>query len=91
MITESELTVHTPKGTRVEVSALEGYVLTQHRPFECRVKCECGTCNGTTRKHIGTLRETVYWADNSIEAFIDCEDGETRIHRFTPPSGDACF
>lgn len=74
------------KGDRVSVSELSGYVLTQHRPYECRVACSCGECNGHSTAYPGVVREVIYWADNSIEATVDCDDGETRILRLSPPS-----
>jgi hypothetical protein len=78
------------KGDRVVVVEYPGYKLHQNRPFECQPTCTCGGCNGTYTEYPGTVRETIYWADNSIESTVACDDGETRILRHKAPSGDVC-
>jgi hypothetical protein len=74
------------KGDRVEVHELTGYVLTQHRPYECRIACECGECNGRSTAYPGAVERVIYWADNSIEAEVACDDGRIRLLHLTPPS-----
>ncbi len=90
-------------GTRITVSILEGYKLSQNRPMECRTAgtdprtgkwtfgCKCGTCNGVTREAEGTVERTVFWADNSIETFVALDEGGRHIIRHKMPSGDLCF
>ena len=91
------------QGDRVTISQLVGYRLVQERPFECRGwaldprsgrysgSCKCGECDGHTVTHSGTVEAIIYWADNSIEGTILCDDGVRRIERYAPPSGDVCF
>lgn len=92
-------------GSRITVTLLEGYKLVQDRPFDCRGwsrdprfedgrysgGCKCGTCNGTKREVEGTVDKTVYWMDNSIETFVDLDEGGRHIIRHKAPSGDVCF
>lgn len=82
------------KGDRVDVPVLIGYRLEQERPFACRWTCRCfgpATCHGLTVHYPGTVSELIYWADNSREARVLCDDGRTRTLHLAPPSGDVCF
>jgi hypothetical protein len=79
------------KGDRVEVEVLTGYRLHQERPFACRPACTCGSCYGTTTVYPGTVTNMLYYADNSIESEVLCDDGQTRTMRHKPPSGDVCY
>lgn len=83
-------TTYPTKGDRVVVPVLSGYKLVQNRPFDCRYSCHCGTCNGSTTEYPGTVDNVIYWADNSVEAEVRCDDGEMRLLRLKPPSGDVC-
>ena len=78
------------KGDRVSVFEQQGYTLHQHRPGDCRGCCKCGECEGHSVEFPGTVDEVVYWADNSIEAMVACDDGQRRILRLSAPSGDPC-
>ena len=87
-----ETTTRDPQtGDRFTVRVLSGYRLWQERPFECRPACVCGTCNGTTTEYPGMVDRVIYWADNSREAVVRCDDGKVRREMLAPPSGDACF
>lgn len=92
------------EGDRVTVPVLTGYKLTQERPFECRGwsrhpetgeyggGCKCGeNCDGATTLHEGTVERVIYWADNSIESTVLCDDGERRTLHHVAPHGDVCF
>lgn len=82
---------HFTAGARVTIARLSGYVLHQNRPMGCRrYGCKCGRCNGTTALLDGTSRGVVYYADNSIEAVVDLDDGTDFLARLKPPSGDPC-
>ena len=91
-----EATIDTPKGTRVRVSILWGYVYVQNRPAECRGACKCGECYGRTTWHAGEWQGVTYWADNSIDGQVKLDEplanGYTyyTVH-FSAPSGDRCF
>jgi hypothetical protein len=86
------MSVHIPnQGDRFSVSVLRGYRLVQNRPFECRPVCRCGECNGHTTVYDGTVERVIYWADNSIEVMVRCDDGELRYRRLVGPHGDVCF
>lgn len=37
--------------------------------------------------HVEEVRETIFWADNSVEVF----SVSGRIDRLAPPSGDLCY
>jgi hypothetical protein len=90
-------------GERVVLSVLEGYVPDQNRPMDCRGNggyhkvtgewtfgCKCGECGGRTRLVEGTSKGVTYYMDNSTEATVECDDGETRIARIEYPHGDLC-
>lgn len=78
-------------GERVDVPVLSGYKLVQERPYDCRFGCTCERgCNGTTTIYPGTVERVIYWADNSTEAVVACDDGETRRLMLAYPSGDVC-
>jgi hypothetical protein len=91
------------KGDRVIITELHGYRLVQERPFDCRGwskdprtgeyhgGCKCGTCDGETVYYPGTVWQRIYWADNSIDLGVRCDDGQLRTHQLTPPSGDASY
>lgn len=79
------------KGERLVVTRRLGYKLHQERPFNCRMGCECGTCDGTLHEYPGTVEQIIYYADNSIEAYVMCDDGERRMQRLSNPSGDVCY
>lgn len=81
--TMTQPTVDTPKGTHVAVDIHTGYVLHQHRPYECKTwlpdpdrkghyatRCRCGKCDGITTQMTGTYEGTTYWAENSIEGQV---------------------
>lgn len=78
-------------GSRTEVHELQGYKLVQNRPFACRPVCRCGECNGRSVTYPGTVVQTWYYADNSIETEVRCDDGVTRYIRHVAPHGDLCF
>ena len=97
------MTTEPKEGDRYDVSVLTGYKLHQERPGLCNQwaphpdtgrytsGCKCGKCNGVTTVHPGTVERLIYWADNSREAIVKCDDGETRRVMLAPPSGDICF
>jgi hypothetical protein len=78
------------KGERVSVPVLTGYRVYQDRPFVCRPSCSCGNCNGRSENFWGYVDDVIYYADNSIEARVICDDGQTRTLRLAAPSGDTC-
>lgn len=77
-------------GDRVTVSELKGYRLVQNRPAECHLVCVCGECNGKTIEHSGIAGKTRFYADNSIETPVACDDGRERRIRHEAPHGDPC-
>lgn len=94
---------HYVEGADVLVSELTGYKLEQHRPMDCRgygldtrtgeytYGCKCGKCGGVTRLHWGRVERVVYWADNSIEAFVKIKGrDERKIVTLTAAHGDVC-
>lgn len=92
---------NTREGDRVVVTELRGYRLSQDRPSACNwgpeadgrytSNCKCGgNCNGTSVEFPGTVDEIIYWADNSVEATVQCDDGERRRLRLRAPYGDLC-
>lgn len=86
------MTQHIPaKGDRVDVHELHGYKLVQDRPFDCRPSCKCGKCNGQSTTHEGTVEKVYYYADNSVEAEVLCDDGKYRVLHLVAPHGDACY
>ena len=36
-------------------------------------------------------KETIYWADNSVEEVWEDKDGNTKTVMVTGPHGDACY
>lgn len=78
------------EGQRVEVPVLSGYRLVQERPFDCRYSCKCGKCNGSTTCYPGVVSKIIYWADNSTEAVVKCDDGQERRMMLRAPHGDVC-
>ena len=78
------------KGDPYTIETLPGYTLVQDRPFECRPACSCGKCNGTPTNYPGIVTGVIYFADNSVEIDVACEDGETRRTMVKAPSGDVC-
>ena len=91
-------------GDRLDVPVLRGYKLVQERPFECRGwsphpvtgvyggGCKCGNnCHGETTVYPGTVEKVIYWADNSREAIVACDDGETRSVMLVHAHGDVCY
>lgn len=76
------------KGDRYVVAELSGYQLVQNRPLDHR-SCHCG--DGVTTYHVGTVEAVTYWADNSIDVVVRCEDGKVRTAQTVAPHGDACF
>lgn len=92
------------EGDEIEVSVTVGYRLVQNRPYPCGTwapdpnkggayssGCKCGSCDGKTVVHKGIVEKVIYWADNSIDAEVRCEDGWLRVKHLAPPSGDVCF
>lgn len=79
------------EGERTTVSERVGYKLAQNRPYSCRYLCECGECDGVVTEYEGTVEKMIYWMDNSVEAVVRCDDGETRSKMLRHPSGDVCF
>ena len=93
-------------GSRHSVPVLTGYVYHQNRPFTCSAwrpsklhpgqytsDCEgaCGgNCNGATTHYPGTVTNVIYWADNSIDVEVRCDDGITRRDLIVSPHGDIC-
>jgi hypothetical protein len=90
-------------GDRVLMTVWTGSVLIQHRPFECRgwskdprtgehgAGCTCGECDGVTTYVPGTVWQKIYWADNSVDLGVKCDDSKMRTYQLKPPSGDACY
>lgn len=82
-------------GDVMEVSETTGAIGDpNNRPFECRhkVACSCGrNCHGTTVVHKGEVTQVYYFADNSTEVDVVCEDGKTRRKMIVAPHGDVCF
>jgi hypothetical protein len=90
------------EGDRIQVPVLRGYTLEQDRPMACRTYgqyangsygwgCKCGECHGNTILYPGTVERVVYYADNSTEVEVLCDDGTRRITQPVPPHGDVCF
>lgn len=80
------------KGDRYEVIGYPGYKAEQDRPFACRRRgCVCGGCNGVRTVYPGTVERIIAWADNSYDAVVACDDGETRTTQLVAPHGDVCF
>ena len=80
-------------GDRVSVEEVRGYKLIQERPFDCRGReCKCGkACHGTWTTYPGVVEQVYYYADNSIEASVMCDDGQRRVLRLVAPHGDLCY
>lgn len=86
----SPYTQEVTEGGRVNIHHRPGMKLVQDRPFECRHGCKCGTCDGVLTEYPGTVDRIIYYADNSIVAYVDCDDGERRHIDLKASSGDPC-
>jgi len=76
------------EGDSFVVSELSGYQLIQNRGLDHR-HCHCG--DGVTTYHAGTVEGVTYWADNSVDVAVRCEDGRLRTVQTIAPNGDVCF
>lgn len=63
----------------------------ERRPFDCRVRCVCGTCDGTLTEITLPVQEVICWADNSIEVTATDSSGHIWRDTLVHPHGDICY
>lgn len=85
------MTAEVKAGDRFTVEVRSGYRLVQDRPYECHYQCMCGECNGHIARYPGVVTRVIAWADNSIDAEVACDDGQTRTAQIDGPHGDVSF
>jgi len=77
-------------GDSVITMVLTGHLFVQDRPFDCRYKCVCGSCNGTVTTSRGTVIEFIHWGDGAIDAKIADDQGKVSTFPVHAGNSDAC-